>query len=106
MGNNLKPIVIFTKFWAAASPFLAAVYLVSWSLQFGNEALFAEIDANIGAFPFMFSTLPWNEPLEYHGSFIDMSYVHCTAFLIISTIGSDTIFLVIVPSSEVVYSSY
>ncbi|MBQ8634680.1 hypothetical protein IJ425_00820 [bacterium] len=85
MGNNLKPIVILTKIWAAASPFLAAIYLVSWGLQFGNEELFAEIDMKIGALPMIFE-LAFPSYIEYHGSQIGMSYIHCAGFIIITTI--------------------
>ena len=57
MGQHLKLISIFLKIWSAASPFIAAMYLVVWTFQFANEELFTQLDMSIGFLPLIFDLI-------------------------------------------------
>lgn len=84
MGKKLKIISLLVNGWAYISPFLAAIYLLAWLVQFFDMEMFWEMDMNIGFLPRIFNIL-FPVYVEYHGSQIIMSYVHCSAFLIITT---------------------
>jgi len=87
MGQHLKLISILLRIWSAASPFIAAMYLIVWTFQFANEELFNQLDVSIGFLPMIFDLI---HPvyIEFHGSQIGMSYVHCAGFLILTTIAA------------------
>lgn len=84
MGKRLKIISLLVNCWAYISPFLAAVYLLFWLVQFFDMETFWEMDMYIGFLPRIFNML-FPVYVEYHGTQIIMSYVHCAGFLIITT---------------------
>lgn len=85
MGKNLDPIILFLKIWAALSPFLGAVYLVSWFLQIANEDLFIEIDLIIGWLPTIFDSIMYSS-IELYGEEYTFGYIQCAAVLVMTTI--------------------
>ncbi len=85
MGRNLDSVIVFSKIWAALSPFLGAIYLVAWAVQFANEELFLEIDLIIGALPSLFDSVIYFT-IDYHGEEYTFGYVWCALLMIITTI--------------------
>lgn len=85
MGKSLEPIILLLKIWAALSPFLGAIYLVSWFIQLANEDLFVEIDMIVGWLPMIFDSMAYHS-IELHGQEYSFGYITSAAVLIFTTI--------------------